>query len=106
MSTFVERATPRLAMMGHDAGQGAPRKDKADYGDEKNEQNFTLEELMSQLRVALAETAKMIAGLVPQQPRYNADTGDIVIPIYLDGSVLDEVIITAQQRKALRSGGR
>lgn len=33
------------------------------------------------------------------------DTGDIVIPIYLDGSILDEVIVTAQQRRALRSGG-
>lgn len=35
----------------------------------------------------------------------NNDTGDIVIPIYLDGSLLDEVIVTAQQRRALRSGG-
>lgn len=32
--------------------------------------------------------------------------GDIVIPIYLDGSLLDEVIVTAQQRRSLRSGGR
>ena len=33
------------------------------------------------------------------------DYGDIVIPIYLDGTMLDEVIVTAQQRRALRSGG-
>lgn len=32
--------------------------------------------------------------------------GDIIIPIYLDGSQLDEVIVTAQQRRKLRSGGR
>lgn len=33
------------------------------------------------------------------------DTGDIIIPIYLDGTLLDEVIVTAQERQALRSGG-
>ena len=32
--------------------------------------------------------------------------GDITIPIYLDGTLLDEVIIGAQQRRNLRSGGR
>ena len=32
--------------------------------------------------------------------------GDIVIPIYLDGTLLDEVIVGAQQRRNLRSGGR
>ncbi len=32
--------------------------------------------------------------------------GDTVIPIYLGGTMLDEVIISATQRTALRSGGR
>ena len=32
--------------------------------------------------------------------------GDIVIPVYLGGTLLDETIITAQQRANLRSGGR
>ena len=36
----------------------------------------------------------------------NGEVGDIIIPIYLDGSLLDEVIVTAQQRRNLRSGGR
>ena len=36
----------------------------------------------------------------------NGEIGDIIIPIYLDGSMLDEVIVTAQQRRNLRSGGR
>ena len=36
----------------------------------------------------------------------NNDMGDIVIPIYLDGTLLDEVIVTAQQRRNIRSGGR
>ena len=33
-------------------------------------------------------------------------TGDIVIPVYLGGTMLDEVIVNAQQRANLRSGGR
>ena len=67
---------------------------------------FTLDELMSRLRTLLIEVAQVFAGLMPQQPKYQADTGDIIIPIYLDGGVLDEIIITAEQRKAMRSGGR
>ena len=35
----------------------------------------------------------------------SSESGDICIPIYLDGTLLDEVIVTAQQRRALRSGG-
>ena len=34
------------------------------------------------------------------------DAGDIVIPVYLGNQLLDEVIVTAQQRMNLRSGGR
>ena len=32
--------------------------------------------------------------------------GDIVIPVYLGGTMLDEVVVNAQQRNNLRSGGR
>ncbi len=34
------------------------------------------------------------------------EAGDIVIPVYLSNQLLDEVIVTAQQRMNLRSGGR
>ena len=36
----------------------------------------------------------------------NGASGDIVIPVYLGGTMLDEVIVNAQQRANLRSGGR
>lgn len=36
----------------------------------------------------------------------NDQNGDIVIPVYLSGTMLDEVIVNAQQRTNLRSGGR
>ena len=35
-----------------------------------------------------------------------ADTGNITIPVYIGGNLIDEMIVTAQQRQALRSGGR
>jgi len=34
------------------------------------------------------------------------DSGDITIPVYIGGNLIDEIIVTAQQRIALRSGGR
>lgn len=45
---------------------------------------------------AIKEAASSIAG----------QNGDVVIPVYLGGTMLDEVIVTAQQRANLRSGGR
>ena len=36
----------------------------------------------------------------------NGNSGDIVIPVYLGGTLLDEVIVNAQQRADLRGGGR
>ena len=34
------------------------------------------------------------------------DAGNITIPVYIGGNLIDELIVTAQQRRALRSGGR
>ena len=36
----------------------------------------------------------------------NAAAGDITIPVYIGGNLIDEMVVTAQQRIALRSGGR
>jgi TP901 family phage tail tape measure protein len=36
----------------------------------------------------------------------NAAAGDIVIPVYLGTDMIDEIVVTAQQRMNLRSGGR
>ena len=36
----------------------------------------------------------------------SADAGNITIPVYIGGNLIDELIVTAQQRRALRSGGR
>jgi hypothetical protein len=36
----------------------------------------------------------------------NVDGGNITIPVYIGGNLIDEMIVTAQQRRNLRSGGR
>ncbi len=36
----------------------------------------------------------------------NGQGGDIVIPVYLGGAMLDEIVVSAQQRTNLRNGGR
>ena len=36
----------------------------------------------------------------------NMQQGDTVIPVYIGGNMLDEIVVTAQQRVNLRSGGR
>lgn len=35
-----------------------------------------------------------------------AAAGDIVIPVYIGGDMIDEIVVTAQQRMNLRGGGR
>ena len=37
---------------------------------------------------------------------FAGQAGDIVIPVYVGGTLLDEVIVSAQARQSLRSGGR
>ncbi len=36
----------------------------------------------------------------------NMNGGDTVIPVYIGGTLLDEVVVNAQNRQNLRSGGR
>lgn len=38
--------------------------------------------------------------------RTEITSGDIVIPVYIGGDMIDEIVVTAQQRMNLRSGGR
>lgn len=49
-----------------------------------------------------------IEGMVANMQNLSVERagGEIVIPVYLGGTLLDEVIVNAQQRSNLRSGGR
>ena len=51
--------------------------------------------------------SSILSGIRDMVERMNPqNAGDSVIPVYLGGSQLDDIIITAQQRASLRSGGR
>ena len=51
-------------------------------------------------------TAGIVAALKDVLGDQKGQQGDLVIPVYLGNQLLDEVIVTAQQRMNLRSGGR
>ena len=53
----------------------------------------------------LTELITAIKGAVSGGTKAGA-VGDIVIPVYVGGTMLDEIIVNAQQRANLRSGGR
>jgi TP901 family phage tail tape measure protein len=53
-----------------------------------------------------ASISGLTAAITDAISQMSGDRGDIVIPVYLGGTMLDEVIINAQQRANLRSGGR
>ena len=53
----------------------------------------------------LTELITAIKGAFPKGGTMGGK-GDIVIPVYVGGTMLDEIIVNAQQRANLRSGGR
>ena len=53
----------------------------------------------------MAEMARQLATAMGG-PQLAAAGGDILIPVYLDGNLLDQVIVSAQERRKLRSNGR
>jgi len=57
--------------------------------------------LRTMIQEAVAEQTSNLAAALS-----GVGGGDIIIPVYLGGTLLDETIVTAQQRMALRSGGR
>ena len=88
---YVGPNTPQLAMIGDNRHQGeivAP-------------ENKLNEAVANNVRPVLSAIQQLMSVLISQ----NQGGGDITIPIYLDGSMLDEYVITAQDRKALRTGG-
>lgn len=48
----------------------------------------------------------IVAGITEALSGLAGSGGDIVIPVYLGGALLDEVVVNAQNRMNLRSGGR
>ena len=74
----------------------SPQMAVAGYGADMNMKASSTTESISGITSAITEALSQM----------NGQNGDIVIPIYLGGTMLDEVIVNAQQRMNLRSGGR
>lgn len=51
-------------------------------------------------------TANIVGAIREAFASINTQGGDTVIPVYIGGTMLDEIIVNAQQRINLRSGGR
>ena len=66
--------------------------------------DFTAQSSESVSSLDLSELVNAIKGALPTGG--TSGGGDIVIPVYLGGTLLDEIIVNAQQRANLRSGGR
>lgn len=56
--------------------------------------------------VTSTDMSSFVSAIKDAVSSVNGGSGDIVIPVYLGGTILDEVIVNAQQRANLRSGGR
>ena len=56
--------------------------------------------------VTSANMSSFVSAIKDAVSSVGGGSGDIVIPVYLGGTMLDEVIVNAQQRANLRSGGR
>ena len=56
--------------------------------------------------VTSADMSSFVSAIKDAVSSVNGGSGDIVIPVYLGGTMWDEVIVNAQQRANLRSGGR
>ena len=73
-----------------------PQMAVAGYGAMKLPDRMSAEGGLSGITSAITEAISQL----------NGQGGDIVIPVYLGGTMLDEVIVNAQQRANLRSGER
>ena len=56
--------------------------------------------------VSASDRGSFVTAIKDAVSSVSGTSGDIVIPVYLGGTMLDEVIVNAQQRANLRSGGR
>lgn len=55
---------------------------------------------------ALGGILSGIHSLVNTIGNLNMTEGDIVVPVYIGGTQIDEIVLSAQSRRNLRSGGR
>ena len=89
---YVKPNAPQLAMIGDNRHEGEIVAPESKLN----------EAVSSNVRPILLLLQQLMSLLVSQGGQGG---GDITIPIYLDGKLIDEYVLTAADRKALRSGG-
>lgn len=99
---FIERKeTPKLASGGYVA---ANTPQLAIIGDNKHEGEIVAPE--SKIAEAVASGISSVLNGMNLNNQNNSNVNDIVIPIILDGNELDRVVVSAEQRRFARNGGR
>jgi len=68
--------------------------------------DFTNTTSGSRFSSSLDHISGIVSAITDALNKFGPNGGDVVIPIYLGGTMLDEVVVNAQQRANLRSGGR
>lgn len=68
--------------------------------------NANMQLTQSQQASALGGILTGIHAIVDGIKNIDMKEGDIVIPVYVGGSQIDEIVLAAQNRRSLRSGGR
>jgi phage-related minor tail protein len=61
---------------------------------------------MESTKTSAENTLSIVSAIRDGLANMNNQVGDISIPVYIGGNLLDEVVVNAQQRVNLRSGGR
>lgn len=99
---FIERKEPQKLASGGYVAANTPQL--AIIGDNKHEGEIVAPES----KIAEAVTAGISAALngMNLNNQNNSNVNDIVIPIILDGNELDRVVVSAEQRRFARNGGR
>nr|DAT59247.1 MAG TPA: minor tail protein [Caudoviricetes sp.] len=68
--------------------------------------NATSAAMESTSNTSAQNTASIVGAIREAFAGINTNGGDTVIPVYIGGTMLDEIVVNAQQRINLRSGGR
>lgn len=95
---------PYLAQGGY-VGPNSPRL--AVIGDNRHEGEIVAPEskISAAVSTEMTPVITMLQQLITAINKQDSNSGDIVIPIYLDNSLLDSYVVNTQRRAILRSGG-
>ena len=87
----IEADTPEIKATSASTSQVASQSKNASTNDSLSARLDSMMTLMTQLL---------------SNKQVSTDTGDITIPVYIGNTAIDEIIVTAQQRRTMRSGGK